>query len=60
MKIILTILVVLGLAGCSYEYSQYHRLSQAFTTGCKYNTIQSSLNTEGDTLTIQATCTKDK
>lgn len=56
----LIFLALLGVTGCSREYAQYHNLSSAFVRGCEYNTMQSSLSTQGDTITIHATCYKDR
>lgn len=55
-----TILVLLGLAGCSPQYRQYDLTHRAFVQGCSMPSIASELNTEGDTLTMHATCTRDK
>ena len=60
MKKLLTIIVLLAVTACSYQLNQYTRLSKAFQAGCVYNTMESSLSTEGDTLVLTAKCTKAK
>lgn len=60
MKTISTILVVLMLTGCAYQYAQFHALADAFRQGCIYASIQSSLTPEGGTLVLHATCIKVK
>lgn len=60
MKTIITVLLVLNLTGCYYNMQQYSSLHNAFLQGCKYESIQSNLSTEGTVITLQATCTKAK
>lgn len=60
MKIISTILVLLALTGCYPNYNQYASLHNAFIQGCSFATVESTLNTAGDTLILHATCIKAK
>lgn len=48
------------LAGCNPAYTAYSNMHSAFYAGCDSKTISSSINTEGDSITLKATCTKDK
>lgn len=60
MKTIYTLLIIATLSGCAPAYNQYQSLTSAFRMGCRIETIESSLVSNGNTLELKATCTKDK
>lgn len=59
-KLLTSIILIATLTGCFYNVSQYQSLHNAFLAGCKYDTIQSSLTNDSNTITLTANCTKAK
>lgn len=57
MKSLSLLISLLLLVGCSPNYISYANMEQAFTSGCKYGTIVSSINAVGnDKIELKATC----
>lgn len=56
----LIFLALLGVTGCNSGYSQHVNLDRAFIQSCDTKTIQSSFNTQGEIVTMTATCIKDR
>jgi hypothetical protein len=60
MNKLYTILIIVFLAGCYPQYDSYQSASNSFRLACEANSIETSLISAGDKLTITATCTKAK
>ena len=60
MKTLITIILAATLSGCYYNVNQYANLHNAFLAGCSYDSIESTLTSEGVKQTLVATCTKVK
>ena len=60
MNKLYTLLIIVFLAGCSVQYQSYSSASDSFRSACEANSIETSLISAGDKLTITATCTKAK
>ena len=57
---ILSLLLSVLLVGCNPSYNSYANMDNAFRVGCDSKTIVASLNIDGETLILKATCTKEK
>ena len=60
MRILSLLISLLLLAGCIPYYASYANMDTAFRVGCDSKTIVASLNIDGETLILKATCTKEK
>ena len=60
MNKLYTILLIVFLAGCSYQLNAYTNATQAFRSACKADTINTNLTSTDTMMTITATCVKEK
>lgn len=59
-KLLLIITVTLAITGCQWQRQQLDNTKAAFIQGCVLKTISASLEDDGETLTLKATCKKEK
>ena len=59
-KLLILIILVVSLTGCSPALSQYNSLSRALIAGCETRTIKSTFKQEEDTIVFTVTCAKEK
>lgn len=57
MKKLILILAVM-LAACGAEYEAHYSTNTAYMRLCTYKTINTTINSEGDTVVLHSTCKK--